>query len=36
VDAYNGLYMKTQDLTKIYTYERKHFARLDWLEVVEP
>jgi predicted nucleic acid-binding protein len=36
VDAYNGLYIKTQDLTKIYTYDRKDFARLDWLEVVEP
>lgn len=36
VDAYNGLYMKKQGLAKVYTYDRKHFARLGWLEAVEP
>jgi len=36
IDAYHAVQMKARGLTRILTYDRKHFARVPWLEVVEP
>jgi predicted nucleic acid-binding protein len=33
VDAYNAFYMKEHGLTQILTYDRKHFARVAWVEI---
>lgn len=33
VDAYNAFHMKTQGLTQILTYDRKHFARIPWVQI---
>jgi predicted nucleic acid-binding protein len=33
VDAYNAVHMKEQGLTKILTYDRKHFARIPWVQI---
>ena len=32
VDAYNAFHMKAQGLTEILTYDRKHFARIPWVQ----
>jgi predicted nucleic-acid-binding protein len=36
IDAYHAFHMKDRGLTRILTYDRKHFARIPWLEIVEP
>ena len=36
IDAYHAIYLKEAGPTKILTYDRKHFARIPWLDVVEP
>lgn len=36
VDAYHAVSLKDQGLTRIATFDRKHFGRVDWLEIVEP
>jgi len=36
IDAYHAFHMKDRGLTRILTYDRKHFARVPWLEIVEP
>lgn len=36
IDAYNAYYMKDNDVTQILTYDKKHFARVNWLERIEP
>ncbi len=36
IDAYHAVHMKDRGLTRILTYDRKHFARVPWLEAVEP
>ncbi len=36
VDAYHAVYLKEEGQTTILTYDRKHFARVPWLEVLEP
>lgn len=33
VDAYNAFHMKEQGLTEILTYDRKHFARVPWVQI---
>jgi predicted nucleic-acid-binding protein len=33
VDAYNAFHMKEQGLTEIFTYDRKHFARIPWMRI---
>ena len=33
VDAYNAFHMKEQGLTKILTCDRKHFARVVWVQI---
>lgn len=33
VDAYNAFHMKDQGLTQILTYDRKHFARVPWVQM---
>ncbi len=33
VDAYNAFHMKEQGLTQILTYDRKHFARVPWVQI---
>ncbi len=35
IDAYHAFYMKDRGLTRIATYDRKHFARIPWVEIVE-
>jgi len=35
VDAYNAFHMKEQGLTEILTYDRKHFARIPWVQIRE-
>ena len=29
-------YLKDEDLTRIATFDRKHFGRVTWLDIVEP
>jgi uncharacterized protein len=36
IDAYDGFYMKERGLTRIATYDRKHFGRISWVEIIEP
>lgn len=36
IDAYHAFLLKKRGLRRIATYDRKHFRRADWLEVVEP
>ena len=33
VDAYNAFHMKEQGLTEILTYDRKHLARIPWVQI---
>lgn len=33
VDAYNAFHMKDRGLTQIFTYDRKHFARIPWVQI---
>ena len=34
--AYHAYYLRDRGLTRITTYDRRHFARAQWLEVAEP
>ncbi len=36
IDAYNAYFMREKGLRRIYTYDVKHFQRIDWVEIVEP
>ncbi|GJL65500.1 MAG: pilus biogenesis protein [Nitrospirales bacterium] len=36
IDAYHACFLKEVDLTQIYTYDRRHFHRVPWLEIMEP
>lgn len=36
IDAYNAFEMRDRGLSRIATYDRKHFARIPSLEIVEP
>lgn len=33
VDTYDTFHMKEQGLTQILTYDRKHFARIPWVQI---
>jgi predicted nucleic-acid-binding protein len=35
VDAYNAFHMKDHGLTQILTYDRKHFARVPWVQIAD-
>ena len=35
VDAYNAFFMKEYILTDILTLDKKHFSRIDWLNIVK-
>ena len=34
VDAYNAFFMKEYSLTDILTLDKKHFSRIDWLNII--
>jgi predicted nucleic-acid-binding protein len=36
IDAYHAHYLKDIGITEILTYDRKHFGRVNWLQIVEP
>ncbi len=36
IDAYHAFALKERGLTRIVTFDRKHFKRAEWLEIVEP
>jgi predicted nucleic acid-binding protein len=36
IDAYHAFWLKARAQKRIATYDRKHFARVAWLEIVEP
>ena len=36
IDAYHAFLLKAEGLTRIATYDRKHFRRVEGLEIVEP
>ncbi|HUP24361.1 MAG TPA: type II toxin-antitoxin system VapC family toxin [Thermoanaerobaculia bacterium] len=36
IDAYHGVLYRRADAPQIVTFDKKHFGRMDWLEVVEP
>ena len=36
IDAYNAAWMEQEGMKKIYTFDQKHFARFDDVEVVKP
>jgi uncharacterized protein len=33
IDSYNAFHMKERGLTHIVTYDRKHFARVPWVQI---
>ena len=35
VDAYNAFHMRERGLAQILTYDRKHFARVPWVQIEE-
>ena len=35
VDAYNAFHMRERGITQILTYDRKHFARVPWVQIEE-
>ena len=35
IDAYNAFYMKDHELTRVATYDRKHFSRIPWVNILE-
>lgn len=35
IDAYHAFSLKDEGLGRIATFDRKHFSRVDWLEIVE-
>ena len=36
IDAYHAFYLKEEQIARIVTYDRKHFGRVPWLEIVGP
>lgn len=36
IDAYNAVWMEQKGIERIYTFDQKHFARFDDLEVKKP
>ena len=36
IDAYHAVWLKDQGLSRIATFDRKHFGRVDWLEIIGP
>lgn len=36
IDAYHACALENEGLTRIVTFDRKHFRRVEWLEIVEP
>jgi predicted nucleic-acid-binding protein len=36
IDAYHAFSLKEEGLKRIATFDRKHFGRVDWLEILEP
>ena len=36
IDAYHACWLREQSQSQIVTFDRKHFRRADWLEIVEP
>ena len=36
IDAYNAAWMEQRGIEKIYTFDQKHFARLDNVEAIKP
>jgi predicted nucleic-acid-binding protein len=36
IDAYNAIFMRESGITQIYTYDTKHFKRIEWVEVFQP
>jgi predicted nucleic acid-binding protein len=36
IDAYHAFLMKDLGITRIATYDRKHFGRIPWVEIIEP
>jgi predicted nucleic-acid-binding protein len=36
IDAYHSYYLKEEELPSIVTFDRKHFGRVGWLDVIEP
>ena len=36
IDAYHACFLKSEGLDRIATFDRKHFGRVDWLDILEP
>ena len=36
IDAYHAVFLKRQGVKKIFTYDKRHFSRIPWLDVIEP
>lgn len=36
IDAYHACHLKNEGVRQIVTFDRKHFSRVTWLEIVEP
>ena len=36
IDAYHAVFLREQAITQVFTYDRRHFSRIPWLEVLEP
>lgn len=36
IDAFNAFFIKENGISKVLTYDRRHFDRVEWLKRVEP
>ena len=36
IDSYHAIYLKDESIKQIASYDRKHFGRLKWLELIQP
>jgi predicted nucleic acid-binding protein len=36
IDAYHAVWLREQGHSRIATFDRKHFGRIGWLDIVEP
>src|SRR5262245_51431869 len=36
VDAYHAFYLKDESIRQIASYDRKHFGRVKWVELIQP
>ena len=36
IDAYHAVWLRDRGFSRIVTFDRTHFKRIDWLDIIEP